>query len=208
MPDLIELLESFNRKERFFLISQALGNFQLSDSFRMELGKTIGLTIPAGSLTAMDYHLEWLAAALYAHECGDGDKIFDDPHQQVIKGNQEDIDLLVAFQESEQYHIVLVEAKGATGWTNRQMHSKADRLKQIFGSEGTRYPRVRPHICLMSPRPPRQLEASEWPGWMSWHDGSYIWLKLDFPKARKMVTRCDADGNRSANGNHFRIIPA
>ena len=208
MPDLIELLESFNRKERFVLMSQALGNFQLSDNFRRKLGETIGLTIPAGSFTAMDYHLEWLTAALYAQECSDADKIFDNPQQQVIKGNQEDIDLLVAFQGGEQYHIVLVEAKGATGWTNKQMLSKANRLEQIFGSEGNRYPGVLPHICLMSPRRPHQLKASKWPGWMSRDDGSYIWLKLDFPKGKKMVTRCDADGNRSANGNHFRIIPA
>ena len=208
MPDLIELLDSFNRKERFFLISQALGSFQLSDDFRRELGAVIGLTIPHGAFTAMDYHLEWLTAALYGYDHGDVDRIFDNPQQQVIRGNQEDTDLLVAFKYSGQYHLILVEAKGATAWTNRQMRSKADRLAQIFGSEGNRYPGVVPHICLASPRPPKQLKASEWPGWMSKDDGSYIWLELKFPKERVMVTRCDANGHRSAKGLHFRIIPA
>ena len=33
---LIELLESFNRKERFFLVSQAVGEFQLNEDFRRE----------------------------------------------------------------------------------------------------------------------------------------------------------------------------
>ncbi len=208
MPDLIKLLESFNRKERFFVIKQALGNFQLSDKFKRELGDATNLAIPPDVFTAMDYHLDWLTAALYAHECGDVDHFFDNPQPQVVKGNQEDTDLLVAFKEDEQYHIVLVEAKAATGWTNKQMRSKAGRLTQIFGSDGNRYPGIRPHICLASPRRPKQLRASEWPRWMSKDDGSYIWLKLNFCKDRLRVTRCDTQGNQSAKGDYFRIIPA
>ena len=50
MPDLIKLLESFNRKERFFLIKQALGNFQLSDKFKRELGDATNLAIPPDGL--------------------------------------------------------------------------------------------------------------------------------------------------------------
>ena len=134
---LIELLESFNRKERFFLISQAVGEFQLDDDFRRELGKAINVDVPHDAFTAMDYHLDWLTAALSAYECGDVGRIFDNPLQQVIKGNQEDTDLLVAFEGSGDRHVVLIEAKGATGWTNAQMQSKASRLGQIFGLKGT-----------------------------------------------------------------------
>ena len=207
MPGLIELLESFNRKERFFLISQAVGEFQLSDDFRRELAKAIKVDVPHGAFTAMDYHLDWLTAALQAYECGDMDKIFDNPLQQVIKGNQEDADLLVAFEGSGDWHIVLIEAKGATGWTNAQMQSKASRLGHIFGFEGDRYPGVVPHFSLVSPRPPpQQLKASAWPRWMSNDDGSYIWFLLKFPGHRRMVTRCNVDGERSADGSHFRIV--
>ena len=206
MFDLIELLESFNRKERYFLLKQALGDFQLSGDFRRELGNVIKLTIPSGVFAAMDYHLDWLTAALYAYEFDDVDRRFDNAQQQIIKGNQEDIDLVVAFKANTQYHVVLVEAKGATGWTNGQMRSKAARLQQIFGPEGDRYLGVVPHFCLVSPRPPQQLRADEWPRWMSNDDESYIWLPLDFAEDRRMVTRCDASGKRSADGDHFRII--
>ena len=208
MPDLIDLLESFNRKERFFLISQALGSFQLCDEFRTKLSRETDLAIPHGAFMAIDYHLDWLTSALYAHACGDHRKIFDNPQQLVIKGNQQDIDLLVAFREKEKCHIVLVEAKGATGWNNGQMRSKADRLSQIFGSEGNCYPRVVPHFCLVSPRPPEQLTANEWPAWMSKEDGSYFWIKLTMAPGRKKVTRCDSGGKQSKIGTHFRIIPA
>ena len=208
MLDLIALLESFNRKERFFLISQALGDFQLSDEFRKELGKAICLTIPRCAFAAMDYHLEWLTAALYAHKSGCIGNLFDNPQQQVIKGGQTDTDLLVAFKDGGQYHIVLVEAKGDTGWTNGQMRTKAEHFCRIFGAEGNRYPGVVPHFCLASPRRPQRLDAGKWPGWMSRINGSYFWLKLNFPKDRHMVSRCDANGKRSESGNHFRIFPA
>ena len=205
MPDLIELLDSFNRKERFFLISQALGNFHLSDQFRRDLGEVIGVTIPPGAFTAMDYHLDWLTAALYADDHVDVKTPFENPGQQVIRGNQQDTDLLVAFKDGVEYHLVLVEAKGVAGWGNEQMHSKAKRLARIFGSDGTSYPGVVPHFCLASPRRPKELNTSEWPVWMTNDDGSYIWLELEFPKERKVVTRCDGNGRPSAKGNHFLI---
>ena len=76
MPDLIEVLEQFNRKERFFLIGQALGNedFPLSKSFRKALGEEIGIDIPRGAFAAMDYHLDWIAASLRAYQaCREGE---------------------------------------------------------------------------------------------------------------------------------------
>ena len=73
MIHLIELLESFNRKERYFLIRQAVGGFKLSDEFRRELGNATGLAIPQDAFAAMDYHLDWLTAALHAYERGNDD---------------------------------------------------------------------------------------------------------------------------------------
>ena len=97
MLDLIELLETLNRKERFFLIRQALGTFRLDDEFRRRLGEATCLAIPCDAFAAMDYHLEWLAAALCAYECGNVDCLFDN-RQRVVRGNQEDTDLLVVFK--------------------------------------------------------------------------------------------------------------
>ena len=54
MSDLVELMESFNRKERFLLIRQALGTFRLIDDFRTKLGRAIDLTIPQAAFIAID----------------------------------------------------------------------------------------------------------------------------------------------------------
>ena len=210
MSDLIDLLESFNRKERFFLVKKALGTFALIDKFRQDLGGVINCPIPQDAFAAMDYHLDWLTAALYAHKYGKVDRTFENPEPRIIKGTQEDVDLLVAFRKGEQYHIVLVEAKGDTAWSNDQMDSKAARMERIFGPEGDCYPNVVPRFCLMSPRLPQQLKTETWPEWMTRNknESKYPWLKLRFPPNRLKVTRCDADRNPAENGSHFCIEPA
>ena len=204
MPDLIELLESFNRKERFFLISQALGNFQMSDHFRREIGNTVSVAIPAGSFAAMDYHLDWLTAALAAYDTGSTDKIFDNPQQQTIHGTQEDVDLLVAFRAENLYHIILVEAKAYTGWGNDQMLSKANRLTQIFGPNGDKYDKVRPYFSLLSRSQPQLLDNGQWPDWMK-NQKNHIWFELSVPNKRRTVTRCNANRENSETGEYFKI---
>ena len=131
MLNLIEHLRSFNRKERFILLTEALGRERLGEDFRRRLGEAIGMTIPADAYVAMDYHLDWLQMALH---------LADNPppkepirNDDLVTGNQEDSDLLVAFDHELTTHIVLIEAKVETGWTNKQLNSKAERLSRIFG---------------------------------------------------------------------------
>ena len=62
MKTLLEHLESFNRKELFFLVGNALGNpdFRLSAEFQMKLRESFGIQPPNDAFVAMDYHLDWL----------------------------------------------------------------------------------------------------------------------------------------------------
>ncbi|WP_235630015.1 hypothetical protein [Aeromonas veronii] len=59
---LIKNLKSFNRKERFYLVGQMLGNpdFRMDDKQLDEISRLIGLTIPREYFAAMDYHLDSL----------------------------------------------------------------------------------------------------------------------------------------------------
>ena len=123
----------------------------------------------------------------------------------VATGNQEDVDLLVAFEEGEITHLLLIEAKTATGWTNKQTLSKAERLKQIFGTDGAKYPQVKPYFGLMSPRRPKGLKPHCWPVWMTRNEKE-IWFELKMPPGRRRVTRCDSEGRPSAAGEFFRAL--
>ncbi len=213
MTDLIDLLSEFNRKERFFLVSEALGNegrtdgFTLGPYFRRKLGRAIGVEVPCSALAWMDYHLDWIAASLRAHKTsGYLRKTFCNPGQLAVTGTPQDTDLLIAFKAGNDYHLVLLEAKGDDNWGNDQLKKKSEQLKEIFGTHGDEHPNVKPYFCLMSPREPEKVKPDGWPTWM-WRTGRnpYYWLKLDLPRPRLHVTRCDACGKSSAEGDYFCI---
>lgn len=211
MSNLIEILERFNRKERYFLIGQALGNarFRLSEDFRCRIGGKIGVSVPPNAFTAMDYHLDWIAASLSCHMTGgdpDGYPIFFNEDKGVM-GNQQDADLLIAFEEGDKYHLVFLEAKAYESWSDVQLLKKASRLEGIFGGDGKKYPEVTPHFCMMSPREPSipRMVTTRWPDWMKDNDIP-VWIKLCLPDDRIKVTRCTRYGASSNQGTYFRIV--
>ena len=203
MSALIEHLRAFNRKERFFLLSHALGvsTFRLDNGFREALGDEIGLSIPDDAYVAMDYHLDWLQIALYLADKPEPPEPIR--NEGLIKANQEDIDLLVAFDGAATTHLVLLEAKMETSWTNKQLKSKAQRLSRIF-DDRTRSKFAVPSFVLMSPRMPQRVITDDWPDWMK-PGGELQWLELPRPKDLRKVTRCTAEGKQSKGGRFVRV---
>lgn len=205
MSKVIDLLQRFNRKERFLLLNHVLGEaagevFRLNSDFNESLRDILGLDgIPSDAFVAMDYHLDWIQMAVYLADGNSQSRciVYND---DLVKANQEDVDLLVAFEDgsTKKVHLVLIEAKADTGWTNKQLQSKAKRLKQIFNEKALRY--VTPHFVLMSPGGGARITTDEWPHWMGGASGSALWLKLPFPDGRLKVTRCDEDRKNSASG--------
>jgi len=204
------MLESLNRKERFFLVGAALGNpdFQLGPEYAQKLSRSFDLDVPSNSWVAMDYHLDWISTALHVrhNELSLGKPWLNGPiEDRIVRGNQEDVDLIVGFEEGDTTVLLLVEAKAATGWTNPQQNSKAKRLSRIFGAEADRYPGVLPRFALTSPsKPPKNLEVSGWPSWMA-PGGCPTWFPLTMAPNRRRVVRCDQAG-RPSKDSGFAVI--
>ena len=216
--DLIKLLKCFNRKERFFLVGAVLDNceFRLSPCFRGDLQCAVGLKeeIPECAFAAMDYHLDWVAAALAKSAGGEGKKTFlnrTNGNRQLVKGNQEDVDFLVAFRgNSGTTEIVFLEAKAYSAWDYKQLRSKAERLKLIFGKDGKKQQGVRPRFCMVGNTPPDAEKLAVYPTWWMQRGATeFNFLKLQLPKDRIKVTRWDACNSRASRyGEHFRITGA
>lgn len=205
MDNLIEYFDKFNRKERFLLLGYALGNhdFKISDDFRIKLEKALHLEIPKNSFNAMDYHLDWIFACIYLAY---GSNLLDKPfrnNNNVIKGTQEDVDFLVVYPHENKYHIIMIEAKGATGWKNEQINSKASRLKEIFGDDGTTYHSIIPHFVFTSPNRPHGLNTESYPKWMK-PEGDINWIEMPIPTKLK-VTKCDLKGNENRSGGFWKV---
>lgn len=211
MPsDLIALLRSFHSKERQILLSEALRReegevvFSLDAGFRERLGCKIGVAVPADAYVAMDYHLDWLAMALHLAATPDPpERICNDG---LFEANQQDVDLLVAFGDTDGAHLALIEAKGVTGWKNAQLDSKVRRLRRIF-DDGPGSDLATPHFVLMSPKRPVHIEVADWPGWMRCPDGKPYWLELPLPGGLRKATRCDVGGNNAKGGGYLRLDP-
>ena len=209
-PTFIEALMAFNRKERFHVVGFALGNlkFSIDEDCRRRLGDKLRLSIPDGAVAAMDYHLDWIYFALYCAKHGyPRDKVEKDA--ALVTGTLEDVDLLIAFPDGADTHLVFIEAKGATGFTNKQLQSKADRLCALFGPHGSDWSGVTPHFMLMSPKRPKRLKCEKWPAWMQPNDGHPIWLELPFgteaPGGLRQAVRCNDAGAPSDTGRYWAL---
>ncbi|MCW8332102.1 hypothetical protein MD588_25245 [Photobacterium sp. SDRW27] len=201
--NLIKNLTKFNAKERFFLVGRILGNTQFAPDlvFSGELAKELGLEIPADVFSAMDYHIDWIYAAL-CQSYSPQETYSND--RKLIKAQQEDVDFIMAFECDNKVHLVFIEAKGVTSWSNKQMRSKAERLQAIFGEGGNSWPGVVPHLVMMSPSRPKEVKSEDWPAWMV-PNGHFHWLELAIPQDLQKVTRCNSEAKPDQNGANWMI---
>ena len=214
MSQVINYLERFNRKERFILLSHALGSdggeaFFLNPDFRKALANEIDVLVPKDAFVAMDFHLDWLQMALYLADHDDSlSCVIPNKHSHLVSGNQEDVDLLIAFEDegTHETHIVLVEAKADTGWTNKQLESKAERLNRIFDRQSYGTELVKSHFILMSPRRPKGIKTDTWPHWTRAETPNSIhWLRLQLRDGLLKVTRCKKSKEPAKDGGFLFI---
>lgn len=196
MSAMIDNLEKLNRKERFFLIGMVLGNpkFKLDPMFQQRLSTKFNVVIPDTAFVAMDYHLNWIyAAAALTFSSPESGRIYENA-SGAIDGTQEDVDLLVAFEDvSGLSHLIMLEAKGVTAFSNSQFEHKINRFKSIFGETGDRWAEIKPYFGLVSPRKPKGLHYDLCPAWLKVGD-KIPWFEMSIPSDRLTVFGCDEKG--------------
>jgi len=152
---LVEALQMFNRKERYWLIRNALGEnsekLDLDFEFRNSLKKELPIDVPEAAWWAMDYHLDRLVGALHLFNCQGEETAHEKPidnKQNLFNGTIQDIDFIVAFDNI----LIFIKAKGDAAWDCNQLNSKIDRLQNI----AKEFKCVETHFILMSPKPPQK----------------------------------------------------
>ncbi|MDR5816760.1 hypothetical protein QCE62_24495 [Caballeronia sp. LZ033] len=172
-------LAQFDAKERFALINAVLGvEFVPHKDFVARIFKVCGIeTQPERIFCAMDFHLDWLYAALMKPDLDPAwlkedvplPRIFDEEAGEYpVTGKQQDADFVMCFTESMTdkpasppvTHLLLIEAKGVGSWNTKQMRSKLMQyraMKHAFDAPHNLH--VRPHLVLMSPKDPFEKSA-------------------------------------------------
>jgi hypothetical protein len=219
MDALAQTLESFNRKERNLLVRAALGHketpLRLSAKFRAKVSEKLGIgTIPEDAWWATDYHFGWLAGALAVYS-GDQAALLEPGRpnppdltskRRLVEGNQEDIDLVIAFGQN----LILLEAKAYGAWSNGQMKSKLERLHLLCAyrdelRQASDLP-IDIHLLLISVAEPQKLAKVRVPWSDSEIDLPWISLDIDEKILVRTVTRCNSQGIADAMGDRWRVV--
>lgn len=211
MSSYIDNLRLLDSHERPILIQWAQGGpLSLGDEMRRQLEQILGLPnpIPKDAFVAMDYTLDWLFAAIQLTQGAARDSIHEWPvDPAALRASIEDIDLLVAWvDETGHPHTILIEAKGYTGWSNKQMASKASRLDAIFPDHLEEDFDV--HFVLAGPKESNGLVTDDWPKWMR-RDGRTHFAVIPDPGDRMSVQRCDLKGKPTSAQpeTRWRLVP-
>lgn len=149
---IINNLHNFNRKERDHLMKFALSNCPSHPQISDKLWSQVASDLPKAErpnqksiFVGMDYHLNWLYAALSVSNAYDPNGMHDManswpdssdndgyPKERPLRDNKEDVDLLIAIPlNSKKLRLVIVEAKLGSGWSSTQFKSKIERLEAI-----------------------------------------------------------------------------
>lgn len=137
---LVEALKKFNRKERYWLIRNALGDnseilhLDLDPGFLELLEEMLlDVKVPENAWWAVDYHIDWLAGAFHLFNWQGKENLSEKPvdNQKLFHASIQDIDLIVAFDNT----LIFIEAKGDSDWNYTQINTKIDRLQEIAKAE-------------------------------------------------------------------------
>ncbi len=242
----VEMLKRFNAKERNFLMRYALcpaGPPALSSRFIADLLahlRKIGIAGLDGIRPVyfgMDYHLEWIHAALCisngmelntsAQIEREAEVCVEGVAQTKKKAARiEDVDLLLVLQRTDgSLLMVLIEAKGASYFGTKQLRSKAARLKTLRASHGDEDGWLTSILLLMSPAEfaPSAKTRSDVasvlarPELRFWPEGvgeALLWMPLvgffddlQHPSEALRVSTCYAKGVRAENLSAREALP-
>jgi len=189
MQKFVQILTLLNRKERFALLTRAFGvSLSVFDNqFLIDLSASISIHIDRIDYCAVDYHIDWIAAAVILHEY-DTIELFT-PQQidsKLFKFTQEDTDMLIVFEANNKINIIFIEAKYDGRNDYMQMKKKSCRLENIKNLEGVADKFVF-HYVLLSPH---EISAKG-------VDGDelrrlWTWMRLR-KQEHKIVSRCKID---------------
>jgi len=202
MENLIDILKSLNRKERYWLIKNTTGDSidELDAAFITKLNKNLDNKfpkIPSNASVFFDYQLDWIIAAIsiYSDNLAQTAEI---PIPKDIDFNLLDIDMLIVWEDNK-YYMIFAEAKFDTGWKNKQLDDKIKKIKQIekiFTQKGI------PSRCILL------ILSRKKPEHISDENLKYIkaWLPLDHSQLKKFTRSKDRKRNKEGLSIIFSII--
>jgi hypothetical protein len=199
---LIQYLYDFDCHERSYVLRDLTGECGVSADYKDRITDFLKIPKSKAEFWGIDYSIDWLYAALFLSQTEPTGSIYDNVGN-IIRGNNEDVDILLALRTEDEIHLVMVEAKVEKPFSKSQLISKVRRLEMIFGASGKRFPHICPHWLLASPYRSRRISTKDWPNWMTNASDEYLWYEIRKNFHSMKVTRCDSKGTPCKEGFYW-----
>ncbi|MFW6102929.1 MAG: hypothetical protein ACOC7M_01395, partial [Chloroflexota bacterium] len=126
-------LRLLNCSELHHLTGAALDSPQLmlAEGFRTTLAKAFGVEVPDDAFAGLGYRIDWLHGALKMTFEPAADHVYE-RRGELWQATTETVDLLVAWDEPESAHVVVLQTRGFTQAANRQFRNCMKHVAGVF----------------------------------------------------------------------------
>jgi len=201
---LIQLLYDLSCHERSYVLRDITGECRVSTEYQERIANFLKIPQCTVGFWDIDYCIDWIYAALFLSQTEPTGSVYENVGN-LIKGNNEDVDILLALRTENRVDLVMVEVKVEKPFSQSQLTSKVRRLNGIFGANGDKFPNIHPHWVLASPCRSRRIRTEAWPNWMTIARDEYLWYEMKKNFHSMKVTRCDSDGTPCKEGSHWML---
>ena len=198
----IQLLYDFSCHERSYVLRHITGDCDVSSEYKDKITNYLKIPQCKAEFWDIDYSIDWLYAALFLSQTEPPGNVYENAHN-LIKGNNEDVDILLALRTGDAIDLVMMEVKVEKPFDKSQLASKVRRLLGIFGTNGDKFPHIRPHWILASPYKSKRISTEGWPSWMIKEGGKFHWYEMRKNFHSMKVTRCDSRGIPCKDGSYW-----
>jgi len=155
-----------------------------------------------------EIELDAVFAAAVASSSDPSARVFDD-RRGMLEMDGIFLDAALAFIEDDgTCDLVLASAKLSGKWSGRRFRRLSDRLRRVFGEDGTAFPSIRPRFVALGPARPGPAQTAAWPAWMRRADGAAHWLPFEKEPDELFIQRCDKWGKPRRIGTFWRFDTA
>lgn len=224
VTDPLALLARMAPRKRQRLKTLILGPTELipSPRFLKTIGSELGFDAAAPDFFGFDIELDAIFAAFHAAATFSTTAVPESNLFEDRRGHMEmdglKIDALLAYRRpagtedysvdskaTSMFDLVLIQGRNGGKWTGRRTKRIAERLRRVFGNDGTLLSGAKAHFVAIGGDRPGRTATAAWPLWMRREEGSPAWIPFVRSEGEVSIIRCDRHGRPRRTGEHWKL---
>jgi hypothetical protein len=114
-------------------------------------------------------------------------------------------DYSVDSKAKSMFDLILIQGRDGGKWTGRRTKRIAERLRRVFGNDGTLLSGAKAHFVAIGGDRPGRSATAVWPLWMRREEGSPAWIPFVRSEGEVSIIRCDRHGRPRKTGEFWKL---